>query len=219
LCLIGAHKVLHALGLRLARSLRYTQRMKLTLRAIQTALRATGTTIAISGAGCGGDGDPAATDGGGRPQGDAGKVLTDAGKLPGDAAADDDSSVSWLALSPFPLSALRCGASYDDYDDAGVLVPGGYFGSCCVRALCYSPDAGGGCDPVSTVDEHFGLGSGDCGCEGEREGPFAPNPDATPPMTGECCYAVPVVGCTGRPLASDAGHLVASVVSRLAWIA
>jgi hypothetical protein len=125
------------------------------------------------------------------------------------AVVDGGSSM----LAAFPLDALVC--TGPDYGTDG----GGYFGQCCADVMCYAPELGTDCLPAETAQaQHFAFGSGLCNC-GDTTGPYGPPTHDAGMIEGECCYAVPVIGCTGRPLSTDRGHVLAPVVSSLAWIA
>lgn len=118
----------------------------------------------------------------------------------------------------YELTELGC--SGPEYD-------GGYYGQCCVDALCYTPTGGGACmtaiDPLlySTVPG-FPPGSGSCACSptgGDAvAGPFAPNPNNPDEPNGTCCYLVGSIGCTGRPLSVAGEQLIAVIVVRKDWI-
>lgn len=198
--------------------------MQRTLRTIQRAIRATSATLVLIGAGCaesdraddGGPGegpDPrdASTMMDARVPSDA-HVATD-GRVDSDALVRGDGSI---LLAAFPLDALVCtGPELGVGADGGLV--GGYVGQCCAEAMCYVPEPGAECDPVEAGHlARFFFGSGLCNC-GDIEGPYA-RPEIDVPTQGECCYAVPVIGCEGRPLSTDRGHLLASVVSSVDWI-
>lgn len=135
-------------------------------------------------------------------------ALGAAGCAESEPAATDGTSM----LAAFPLDALVC--TGPDYGTEG----GGYFGQCCADAMCYTPEPDAECLSAEMVrTQHFNFGSGNCNC-GDVVGPFAPPHDAGA-LEGECCYAVPVIGCTGRPLSTERGHMLAAVVSSLEWIA
>ncbi len=121
-----------------------------------------------------------------------------------------------VPLAAYPLERLGCHG--DDHD-------GGYFGRCCVKAVCDVPQPSGFC--ASSPDHGLPAGSGTCGCspfEGfERdgiEGPYAPNPaDPADPSAddGQCCYLVATITCTGRPLIVGGAFVVARLVLRSDW--
>lgn len=199
--------------------------MQRTFLTIRAALRASSATLVLASAGCaeteratdGGPSDPldrldAATMMDARVENDA-RVDNDA-RVELDALVRDDGSIM---LAAFPMEALTCsGPDHSADDDAGFT--GGYFGRCCAEAMCYTPEPNAACLPAAMAQqEHFSFGSGDCNC-GPVEGPFAPPDDAAAPL-GECCYVVPVITCTGRPLSTDRGHLLATVISSFDWIA
>lgn len=120
------------------------------------------------------------------------------------------------ALEPYPLEQIRC---------EGPTLDGGYFGQCCFRAHCYTPEAGGACVPA-TSDELYTLlpayppGSGTCGCMTEEfptTGPFAARDGATPASAGTCCYVLGAIGCEGRPLLDAGAPVLAPVFRRGDW--
>jgi hypothetical protein len=204
--------------------------MQLTLRTIRRAIRATSATLVLASAGCADselarDGGPAD---GPDPRDAAmpmdARVPEDA-RVPNDARVAIDARVETdalvqgdgsILLAACPLDALVCtGRDHSADDDGGM--PGGYFGRCCAKAMCYAPEPNAGCESAEVAqNEHFSFGSGDCNC-GDVEGPYAQPEDAAA-EAGECCYVVPVIGCTGRPLSTDRGHLLAPIVSGTEWI-
>lgn len=113
----------------------------------------------------------------------------------------------------------------DDLGCAGPVHDGGYYGQCCVEALCYSPNAGAcmvATDPLlpSTLSG-FPPGSGSCSCSelgmAAVAGPYAPNPNNPDEPDGTCCYLVGSIACTGRPLCVEGEQVVAAVVRRSDW--
>lgn len=116
---------------------------------------------------------------------------------------------------PYPLESLTC---------TGEDQTGPYFGQCCVRASCYTPEADESCASAEKAASlrdripRLPMGSGTCGCT-PMEGPFAPNPDDPDPDVpdGECCYTFGVIGCTGRPLTVLGAFVIAPLAARSDW--
>jgi hypothetical protein len=165
--------------------------MQRTLGTIRTALRATSATLLLASAGC--------------------AESTPLDMAEPDSPVQGDGSIMMAA---FPIDALDCTGT--DYPEES----GGYTGQCCGRAMCYPPDAGTECEPNAEAKSRFFFGSGLCNC-GDVAGPYDPPKDANmiqQGKEGECCYVVPVIGCTGRPLSTDQGHLLAPLVSSSEWI-
>jgi hypothetical protein len=196
------------------------------------ALRATSTTLLLVGTGCaeseraadsGPAHDPEPRDASMDARAPIDAYVAPDSDVPNDARADaptdalvqDDGSIM---LAAFPLDALVCTGpdhSADDDEDGGL---GGYFGRCCAEAVCYTPELNASCDSAEVArQDRFYFGSGECNC-GPIEGPFA-RPEDAGASPGECCYVAPLITCTGRPLSTDRGHLLAPVVTSLAWIA
>lgn len=208
--------------------------MQRTLVAIRAALGVTGATVILSGAGCadsrraaddvptdGSDDGATAMDDGATVMDMDARVQDDA-RVPmmqHDGALNDDARVPFdgsIVLAAFPLDELVCTGPNHDEDDGG---PGGYWGQCCAQVRCYQPDAGADCETVEQVrNDRFYFGSGECNC-GAIHGPYARPEDAGTAAAGDCCYAVPIIGCTGRPLSTDCGHLLAPVVISAEWLA
>jgi hypothetical protein len=126
-------------------------------------------------------------------------------------AADADNAPR--PTEQYSLASLGC---------SGEEKTGLYFGQCCVRASCYTPEAD---KPCASAEEAAGLGaelpnrptgSGTCGCS-PMEGPFAPNPDDADAPEGECCYTFGVIGCTGRPLTVEGAFVIAPLAARSDW--
>lgn len=153
-------------------------------------------------------------------------AATDAMAGPRDASSDATAipdatrdAVAVVDSGTYDVSRLGCSGPF--YDD-------GYYGQCCVVALCYTPANGGDClnahDPtLEWVVPRFPPGSGGCTCIAEStgtdvDGPFARNPDYADATPGTCCYLVGSIGCTGRPLSVSGEHVVAPVVARNDWL-
>jgi hypothetical protein len=208
--------------------------MKLTLRTIRSVLGVTGANLAL--AGCGHavdtmDGAEAADSGarpasGGQPAPPPparppSAVPTPDPTLPISSNDPESAPELWPdALPPFPLEMLVCPDQASDLDaDAGWQPIPGFHGSCCVHALCYTPRAG---SPCASKENARGLpsdwppGSGTCECG--VSGPYASPPSPAEPAGSDCCYAVGVIGCDGRPLSTPDGPLLAPVVTRTEWI-
>lgn len=112
-----------------------------------------------------------------------------------------------------------------DLGCSGPVHDGGYYGQCCVEALCYTPSSGA-CmaanDPmIRSTLPGFPPGSGSCSCAevgGEAvRGPFARNADNPNETDGSCCYLVGSISCEGRPLCIEGEQVVASIVTRNDW--
>ncbi len=128
----------------------------------------------------------------------------------GHDASDNDAGA-------YALSELGC---------FGPVHDGGYYGQCCVEALCYTPN-NGGCmaanDPmIGSTLPGFPPGSGSCSCsevgEAAVRGPFAPNPNDPSEVEGTCCYLVGSISCEGRPLCIEGMQVVAAAVVRDDWM-
>jgi hypothetical protein len=196
--------------------------MPTLLKRIHVAI-GTGAALWLGGGGCYDAHQRAATD---TPDArvDSIDAAVDAMTRPHDASSDvavipdaTRDAVAVVDSGTYDTSRLGCSGPF--YDE-------GYYGQCCVVALCYTPDNGRDClaanDPnlVDTVPR-FPPGSGDCTCseaEPEVTGPFARNPDHANEPPGSCCYLVGSIGCTGRPLCVHGEQVVASVVRRNDWI-
>lgn len=133
-----------------------------------------------------------------------------------DAGRDASSDASTTDAGTYELTQLGCSGPFYD---------GGYYGQCCVDALCYTPTASA-CmaadDPLlrSTL-VGFPPGSGSCSCAelGAEavSGPYAPNPSNPDEPDGSCCYLVGSISCEGRPLCVEGEQVVAAVVVRNDW--
>lgn len=114
------------------------------------------------------------------------------------------------ALDPYPTASLGCSGPEHD---------GGYYGQCCAKALCYTPEDGADCVAPEAAPTALGksYGSGSCMC-GETQGPFASNPAHQPAQDGTCCYVISSITCEGRPLLVDGEPVVAELSRRADWI-
>jgi hypothetical protein len=120
---------------------------------------------------------------------------------------------STSALPPYSLNDVGC---------SGPVYDGGYDGQCCVKASCYTPDAGTCLHADASPPIARPAGSGTCGCAVEGRvsmlmGPFSRNPDDTTVTTGTCCYLEGWIGCEGRPLLVAGVAVVAPLVTREDW--
>ncbi|HTU60487.1 MAG TPA: hypothetical protein VMF89_18680 [Polyangiales bacterium] len=137
--------------------------------------------------------------------------------LPGpDAQTSPINAAVRPGLEPYALNKLGC---------FGPVHDSGYYGQCCVSALCYTPESGAACAPkdeVSRLLPGYPPGSGACGCSTDpvtgsaSDGPYARNA-ADDAGLGECCYLVGSITCTGRPLVIAGEVVIAAVVVRSGW--
>ena len=128
-----------------------------------------------------------------------------------------------------PMHPQGTDAGTYELDQLGCFGPvhdGGYFGQCCVDALCYTPTSGA-ClaqDDPTLAQQLVGFppGSGSCGCATMTGpsvvGPYNTNPANPEESDGTCCYLVGSISCEGRPLCVDGHALTAAVVVRGDWL-
>jgi hypothetical protein len=115
-------------------------------------------------------------------------------------------------LAPYPVEALGC---------SGPVHDGGYYGQCCAKARCYTPEVGTECVAPDAAPEKLGtsFGSGSCLCGATPvQGPYANNPAHDPEEAGTCCYVVSSISCDGRPLLVDGTPLVSAATRRCDWV-